>query len=374
MWPIMTTLMSTTAPSTATSNVSAASSAPQPRTSMQSRPSMASDTASTSSEEADLTLSWSGRWTLGYRIFALNILTLLLVALSTLYLDVFRSRLNKERTRQTRIETATAAAALTHVAQAEWPALLATMSKTTGDRFRLYAADGTLMIDSWKVTGPTYELRDPNTQAWTKDVARALDRGFNALVGAPTLDQFVEPPVDRLQAWPEALAARAKGKPATAVRNAPDLTPVISAAVPFGKQVLLATENDRAFTRTVRSQRANITGAMAFLIILSVLLSLFLARTIVRPMRRLAIAAHRVRLGRSREVRVPRLPSRSDEIGLLARAVSDMSQSLAHRIDNMEAFAADVTHELKNPLASLRSAINALDRVENPELRHKLMA
>ena len=108
---------------------------------------------------------------------------------------------------------------------------------------------------------------------------------------------------------------------------------------------------------------------MAVLILISVLLSLFLARTIVRPLRRLAIAAHRVRLGRSREVNVPRLPSRSDEIGLLARAVSDMSQSLRQRIDNIEAFAADVTHELKNPLASLRSAVDGLDRVEDPELR-----
>ena len=105
---------------------------------------------------------------------------------------------------------------------------------------------------------------------------------------------------------------------------------------------------------------------MAAVILLSVLLSLFLARTIVRPLRRLALAAHRVRLGRSREVNVPRLPSRSDEIGLLARAVSDMSQSLRQRIDNIEAFAADVTHELKNPLASLRSAIDGLDRVEDP--------
>jgi two-component system sensor histidine kinase ChvG len=101
-------------------------------------------------------------------------------------------------------------------------------------------------------------------------------------------------------------------------------------------------------------------------------MSLFLARTIARPLRRLAVAAHRVRLGRSREVNVPRLPSRSDEIGLLARAVSDMSQSLRHRIDNIEAFAADVTHELKNPLASLRSAVDGLDRVEDPELREKL--
>jgi two-component system sensor histidine kinase ChvG len=113
---------------------------------------------------------------------------------------------------------------------------------------------------------------------------------------------------------------------------------------------------------------------MGAVIALSIFLSMFLARTIVRPLRRLALAAHRVRLGRSREVNVPRLPSRSDEIGLLARAVSDMSQSLRHRIDNIEAFAADVTHELKNPLASLRSAMDGLDRVEDVELRARLIA
>ena len=148
---------------------------------------------------------------------------------------------------------------------------------------------------------------------------------------------------------------------------------MISAAVPFKSDVLLVTDNDRAFTQTIRSQRAQLAAIMAAVIALSVLLSMFLARTIVRPLRRLALAAHRVRLGRSREVNVPRLPSRSDEIGLLARAVSDMSQSLRQRIDNIEAFAADVTHELKNPLASLRSAMDGLDRVEDPELKRKLI-
>jgi two-component system sensor histidine kinase ChvG len=148
---------------------------------------------------------------------------------------------------------------------------------------------------------------------------------------------------------------------------------VFSAASPAAGGVLLVTANDRGFTRTVRSQRSALAVAMAFAAILSILLSLFLARTIVRPLRRLALAAHRVRLGRAREVKVPRLPSRSDEIGLLARAVSDMSQSLRQRIDNIEAFAADVTHELKNPLASLRSALDGLDRVEDPKLRERLI-
>ncbi|MFL5119283.1 MAG: stimulus-sensing domain-containing protein, partial [Microvirga sp.] len=311
---------------------------------------MASDTVSTNNDEADLALSWSGRWTLGYRILALNLLTVALVALSTLYLDVFRNRLSKERTQQTRIETQTAAAALTQVSRDKWPAVLAEVSRATHDRMRLYGADGRLLIDSWTLTGPTYELQDPTTQKWTKDVARALDRGFNVLVGARSLDDYAEPAVDRLQAWPEAVKALTRNGSATEVRNAPDLTPVISAAVPFQRGVLLATNNDRSFTRAVRAQRAGIVTAMVAVILLSILLSIFLARTIVRPLRRLALAAHRVRLGRSREVRVPRLPSRDDEIGLLARAVSDMSQSLRQRIDNMEAFAADVTHELKNPL------------------------
>ncbi|HET7281754.1 MAG TPA: stimulus-sensing domain-containing protein [Sphingomicrobium sp.] len=333
---------------------------------------MASDIDSTSNEDADLRLKWSGRWTLAHRILALNLITILLVALSTLYLDVFRNRLSKERVRQTRIEATATALAIDAAGPEDREPILATVSRSTGSRLRMFGPDGTLVADSWHLTGPTYQLIDPTRQKWTKDAARALDRGFNALVGARSLDEFVEPQVDRLQSWPEAVRARATGKTATAVRNAPDLTPVISAAAPMKDGVLLATTNDRAFTRTVRSQRAIIAAAMAILVAISVFLSLFLARTIVRPLRRLALAAHRVRLGRSREVNVPRLPSRSDEIGLLARAVSDMSQSLRHRIDNIEAFAADVTHELKNPLASLRSAVDGLDRVEDPELREKL--
>src|SRR4029079_19500103 len=215
-----------------------------------------------------------------YRILAVNILTIVLVALSTLYLDVFRNRLSKERSRQTRIEATATAQAILAAGPDDGEAILATISKAPGSRLRLFGPDGKLLADSWRLTGPTYELKDPSTQSWTKAVARALDRGFNAIVGAPQLDDFVEPPVDRLQAWPEAVRANAIGKAITAVRNAPDLTPVISAAVPAGGSVLLATDNDRAFTRTVRAQRTFIVTAMAALILISVLLALFLARTI----------------------------------------------------------------------------------------------
>src|SRR5437588_5663638 len=364
--------MSTTAPSTATSSASGASSAPLTRDSIPSKRSTALDTGSTSSDEGDLRLRWSGRFSLKYRILALNLLTVLLVALSTIYLDAFRNRLTQERVRQTRIEAAAAASALGVTGAEHRNAILAAVSRSTGSRLRLYAADGQLLADSWRFTGPTYRLEDPTKQNWTFHVARALDRGFDVLVGATRLARFAEATPDRLGSWPEAVTAMNTGHAVTDIRNAPDLTPVFSAAVPAGTGVLLATANDPAFTRTVRDQRGFVLAAMAVLILISVLLSSFLARTIVRPLRRLAIAAHRVRLGRAREVNVPRLPSRSDEIGMLARAVSDMSQSLRQRIDTIEAFAADVRHELKNPLASLRSAVDGLERVDDAELRSRL--
>src|SRR5688500_11655375 len=155
MWPIMRTFMSTTEPSTATSSASGASSVSSTPNSTPSKPFTESDIDSTNSEEADLTLSWSGRWSLAHRILAVNILTLLLVVLSTLYLDVFRNRLSKERVRQTRLETTTAATALSHIPEREWGEFLTSIGQTRRYRIRLYSADGALRPDTWALGGPT---------------------------------------------------------------------------------------------------------------------------------------------------------------------------------------------------------------------------
>jgi two-component system, OmpR family, sensor histidine kinase ChvG len=335
---------------------------------------MASDIVSETSDEGDLVLTWSGRWTLAHRILAVNVLTLALVGLAIVYLDSYRNRLEKERVHKVEAEAGMAATSLRSVSAPARQSLLANFSRQNDTRIRLYGPDGRLELDSWRTTGPTYRLRDPTTQKWTKDVARALDRGFNALVGEDNPDDFVEPALDRAQAWPEVMDSRRSGETETETRLAPELTPVFSAAAPVvGGSTLLVTDNDRDFTHRVRKQRGSLLIALGAVATLSILLSLFLARTIVMPLRRIALAAHQVRLGRAREVKVPRLPSRTDEIGLLARSISDMSQSLRHRIDNIEAFAADVTHELKNPLASLRSAVDGLERIEDPKLKSQLI-
>lgn len=316
------------------------------------------------------------RWSLTSRILAVNILAVAILAGSFLYLDSYRTRLSEESISQAGQDVAMIGRALAAAPPAQRAELAADLARIDGERVRIYdPASGRLTLDSWRVGSITYQLRDPETEPWRKHVARFMDRAFDRIVGADRAPDFAEPAVDRLGAWPEARRATARpGRPVVVVRTAPDRTPVIAAALAVpGVGTLLSTNNVRDITKTVRAQRFAIALVVAGVTLISVLLSLFLARTIASPLRRLALAAHRVRLGRARGVVVPRLPSRRDEIGLLARALSDMSQALAKRIDAVEAFAADVSHELKNPLASMRSAVDSLALVRDPDARARLI-
>jgi two-component system sensor histidine kinase ChvG len=310
-----------------------------------------------------------------HRILAVNIFALAVLAGSIFYLDGFRSRLTAGALGNAESQVRMIADALAVAEPAERRYVIRRLGQDSRTRLRVYAAEGAKRMDSWDEAPPTYELRDPANEPWRKDVARLLDNAFDEIVGAPSPPIFTPPKADRLQAWPEAEAALRARSATTMLRRAPEGTPYISAAaaVPGSGEALLLTRNAREVRRIVRDERRTLGIILLSTIIVSVLLSLFLARTIAVPLRRLAYAAHRVRLGRAREVAVPRLPERRDEIGLLARALNDMTQSLRQRIDATEAFAADVTHELKNPLASLRSAVDGLDSVSDPELRRQLL-
>src|SRR5262249_46635964 len=112
-----------------------------------------------------------------------------------------------------------------------------------------------------------------------------------------------------------------------------------------------------------------------FLIAASVMvvLSFLLAGTIGGPVSRLAEAAARVRRRIKSRVEIPDFTSRPDEIGHLSGAIRDMTDALYTRIEAIERFAADVAQELKNPLSSLRSAVETLPLAKNEESRHRLL-
>ncbi len=324
-------------------------------------------------DSRDLTLRWSGQISLTRRILAVNIFALLLLAGGFFYLDSYRSRVVDNRVAQSGREARLIGEALAAVDPALRDPLVLRLASDTGSRIRLFDAGGGTVVDSRVLGLRNFVLMDPDKEDWDQTIARFLDAAIDVVVMAPRPPLYRERNVG--QQWPDVVSARSGHTVETTVWRAPDRSPVITAAAPLpAGGVVMTTVNARDITRTVRIERFRLSMVLLVVSIVSILLSLFLARTIVRPLRRLARAAVRVRLGRAREVVVPRLPSRRDELGMLARALSDMSLALRARIDATEAFAADVTHEMKNPLASLRSAVEGLSRVKDPVLQAQLLA
>jgi two-component system sensor histidine kinase ChvG len=318
-------------------------------------------------------MSW--RVSLTARILAVNVIALALLAGSLFYIDSYRNELLAERYRLAKSEAEITADALEDETMPGRRALIARIGTEQDLRLRLFDADGRLVADSFALARPSYQLVDPAKEPWLQDAARILDRAMDSVLGAPPIPDYRDPVNGGAKAWPEITAALASGETSINHKAAPDRTPVIIAATPVGTDgsALLVTRNARDITDNVRMARQTLAIIVGGALGVSILLSLFLARTIVEPLRKLVRAAVRVRLGRDRSVVVPRLPDRRDEIGLLARAISDMSGALRQRIDAVESFAADVAHELKNPLTSLRSALETLDRVDQPDLRHQLL-
>lgn len=342
---------------------------------------MAPDTDSPTSEprelgretDRDLAMFWSGRLSLTQRILAVNILALLLLAGGFFYLDSYRSRILDSRSAQAAREARLIARAIAGVEAKKRDALLMVLGEDTAARIRLFDADGQETFDTREEGLLNFTLVDPDRQGWDQALARFLDAGIDTVVGASRAPLYRER--RNGSTWPDVEAATKRSQLSTSIWRAPDRTPVVTAAAPLPDGgAVMTTVNARDITQTVRVERFRLSIVLGGVTLVSVLLSLFLARTIVRPLRHLARAAVRVRLGREREVVVPRLPDRRDELGLLARALSDMTQTLRARIDATEAFAADVTHEMKNPLASLRSAVEGLTRVTDPALQEQLLA
>ena len=123
----------------------------------------------------------------------------------------------------------------------------------------------------------------------------------------------------------------------------------------------------------VYEERASIMKVFMIASIITIILSLILSNTIAKPMRELADAADEVRNNLNVRKKIPDFTQRNDEIGNLSSALNNMTVTLLNRIDTIEKFSADVAHELRNPLTSLRSAIEAFPVIKNKNERSKLI-
>lgn len=251
----------------------------------------------------------------------------------------------------------------------------------TKRRARLFDVDGRMLVDTRTLAGSgnvqVTELPAPEQAGLITRVFNGIYRFFAQLAPDNYYQDEASIPVESPGDYPEVRIALS-GEVADAVRRRADGSLVLSVAVPIQhyRQVLgalLLTSDSGEVEQAVRNVRVTILEAFAIAFVLTVLLSLYLAQTIARPLRRLADAAERIRRGHGREVTIPAFTQRRDEIGDLARALHDMTNALSKRMDATERFAADVAHEIKNPLSSVRSAIETAVRITDPEKRQQLL-
>ncbi len=251
-------------------------------------------------------------------------------------------------------------------------------------RAQLFDRDGKLLADSRLLQGPGGEVQVQDLPpVESSALVRFMHSLYDKTIGRLTVDRTLEPYNDQMRAngpdIKEVMNALQAGEAGNSVRLRTDGQKVLSVAVPvqFYKQIvgaLLVSRDGSNVDKRMFAVRGSILGMFAWVLALTVLTSLFLAGTIARPVRRLATSAKRVRDSKNRQHTIPDLSKRNDEIGELSEALRDMTESLWRRMDATEHFAADVAHEIKNPLTSLRSAVETVGRVKDPEQQKRLMS
>ncbi|MBV9245925.1 MAG: sensor histidine kinase [Methylobacteriaceae bacterium] len=251
----------------------------------------------------------------------------------------------------------------------------------TRTRARVYDRDGDLLLDSRLLSMRGNVVRDDLPAPVEEPTI--FERTWNAVkrrFSSVDLPLYVDVDGTNGKSYPEVtLALSGTSQPFVRV-NAKGQT-IVSVAVPIQRArnlpvrgaLLLSTEGGD-IDAIIASDRWSIIRIFLISAGVMFLLSLFLAGTIAGPVRRLAEAAERVRRGIKSRQEIPDFTGRSDEIGHLSGALRDMTKALYGRMDAIESFAADVAHELKNPLTSLRSATEILPRMKTDAQRERLFA
>ena len=178
------------------------------------------------------------------------------------------------------------------------------------------------------------------------------------------------------KALQQEVARALKGKPVAGMRLGANGDRVVSVSIPLRhvEAVLgVLTLESGDVDEIIAAERRALLPFIIMAIAVSLASSFLLNQLIAQPVLRLARAADQVRLSRARAIILPDLADRDDELGDLTRSLQSMTSALTSRMDAIERFAADVAHEIRNPLTSIRSAVETLDIVSEPAPRAKLM-
>jgi two-component system sensor histidine kinase ChvG len=249
----------------------------------------------------------------------------------------------------------------------------------THTRARIFDPDGNLILDSRFLYSRGQVLRFdlPPVNAENAPLSDKFAAWFNRLLQPSNLPLYKESPGGDGLIYPEVKNALT-GVRGAVVRVTESGELIVSVAVPVQRfravvGVLLLSTQAGDIDQIVHGERLAIMRVFGVATMVNVILSLLLSSTIANPLRRLAAAAVRVRRGVKSREEIPDFSFRQDEIGNLSAAIREMTNSLYDRIAAIESFAADVSHELKNPLTSLRSAVETLPLAKNEESKKRLL-
>jgi two-component system sensor histidine kinase ChvG len=340
------------------------------------------------------------------RILLVNAMPLVLLLATLLYLDQYQDGLLQAEVGTLREQARIYAGALGETAvkedEADRPHLVPELARpllrrltepTPNAQAKLYAPDGTLVADS--------RVREGTGGAVvTEPLPPAVTRGRLLGTIGHIYDQILvflphSNQIPLLDTGPSAAGpdwqpdvkeeVRLTGTNQSRemppyIRRTEDNRLLVTVAEPVQRNratagIVLLTREAREVDDSLLTVRLSILGLFALALGLTVMLSWYLSQTIARPILRLAGAADQMREGRGRTGAVPPLLlKRHDEIGELAGALSESARALWTRMDAIERFAADVAHEIKNPLTSIRSAIETLRRIEDADKQRRLLA
>ncbi|MGB0695542.1 MAG: stimulus-sensing domain-containing protein [Rhodospirillaceae bacterium] len=345
------------------------------------------------------------------RILAVNLIAPVLLAFGFLYLDTYEETLTDSAFQALRTEAELIAAAVGEGAinlevSVEGPVVRARhgintdmagqmvrrLSDLAQVRARLFSGDGALVADSRRLLsfGGIVQVQDLPPPDMGQGVGGWIRQLYNEFFLESTAVRNLPPYQERARQhatdYDEVALALKDGIPYVALRSQGGLGRHLSVAVPvqYYKQVVgavMVSRGGEEIDTALFEMRLAIVEIFGVVLALTILLSFYMGGTIARPILRLALATDRIRaMGRGKgdpetiKSTLPDLSHRGDEVGDLSQALREMTEALWGRMDAIERFAADVAHEIKNPLTSLRSAVETAARIQDPDRRERLMA
>ena len=328
------------------------------------------------------------------RILAVNVGALLILALGLLYTGQYERELIASEKNALVAEGKLLAAALAGGGVREtidaMPVLAEDLSRhmlrklveNSEQRTILFNTAGQLVLDSHHLLGPggiveIVELEPPFQSLGFKEKIRyILHKALGFLPTRLRLDHFPRENIRGAQDYPGLIDTLA-GEIHTSVWRDADGHILLTASLPIQNlksvmgAILLMRPADNIDT-AVRDVQLTVIKLFLWALLATMLLSIYLSETIAMPIMRLSEAAENVGRSLSLKDSVPDLSWRRDEIGDLSKAFREMTQALSERVDAISNFAADVAHEIRNPLASVGSALETFMRVKDPAQQEKL--